>query len=75
VVIWYIFPHFGMFGPRKIWQPWSGLSSSANQIFTAASFSNIFWHVTFAQHVAYRQPSQLKIKRTENDTAFNKVHT
>jgi hypothetical protein len=18
------FPHFGMFGPRKIWQPWSG---------------------------------------------------
>jgi hypothetical protein len=24
VVIWYIFPHFGIFGPRKIWQPWSG---------------------------------------------------
>jgi hypothetical protein len=21
VVIWYIFPIFGMFGPRKIWQP------------------------------------------------------
>jgi hypothetical protein len=23
VVIWYIFPKFGMFGPRKIWQPCS----------------------------------------------------
>jgi hypothetical protein len=23
VVIWYIFSRFGMFGPRKIWQPWS----------------------------------------------------
>jgi hypothetical protein len=22
VVICYIFPQFGMFGPRKIWQPW-----------------------------------------------------
>jgi hypothetical protein len=21
VIIWYIFSHFGMFGPRKIWQP------------------------------------------------------
>jgi hypothetical protein len=23
VVICYIFPDFGMFGPRKIWQPWT----------------------------------------------------
>jgi hypothetical protein len=22
VVIWYIFPHFGILKPRKIWQPW-----------------------------------------------------
>jgi hypothetical protein len=22
VVIWYIFSRIGMFGPRKIWQPW-----------------------------------------------------
>jgi hypothetical protein len=22
------FPHFGMFGPRKIWQPWSGYGLS-----------------------------------------------
>jgi hypothetical protein len=22
VVIWYIFPSFGMLCPRKIWQPW-----------------------------------------------------
>jgi hypothetical protein len=22
VIIWYIFSPFGMFGPRKIWQPW-----------------------------------------------------
>jgi hypothetical protein len=22
------FPHFGMFGPRKIWQPWSLIKSS-----------------------------------------------
>jgi hypothetical protein len=22
VVVWYIFPIFGMFRPRKIWQPW-----------------------------------------------------
>jgi hypothetical protein len=21
-VLWYIFPRLGMFGPRKIWQPW-----------------------------------------------------
>jgi hypothetical protein len=23
LVIWYNFSHFGMFGPRKIWQPWT----------------------------------------------------
>jgi hypothetical protein len=22
-VIWYIFSRFGMFAPRKIWQPWN----------------------------------------------------
>jgi hypothetical protein len=27
VVIWYIFPHFGMFGSQKIWQPWRAIKN------------------------------------------------
>jgi hypothetical protein len=29
VVIWLNFSRFGMFGPRKIWQPWSDLKALA----------------------------------------------
>jgi hypothetical protein len=28
VILWYIFYRFGMFGPRKIWQPWLQLGTA-----------------------------------------------
>jgi hypothetical protein len=27
LMVWYIFPHFGMLNTRKIWQPWSACAN------------------------------------------------
>jgi hypothetical protein len=32
MVIWYSFPVFGMFGPRKIWQPWGVAPRKSYQV-------------------------------------------
>jgi hypothetical protein len=39
-VFWYIFFHFGMYGPRKIWQPWIK-QNKLNNIGLCERFNNV----------------------------------
>jgi hypothetical protein len=54
VSIWYTFPVFGMFGPRKIWQPCQGSISSTDYAHGRTKKVDTFYrhHLKWGQFLA-----------------------